>query len=150
LTKEKYSNGACYLYIRKLLCAKNNYMRHLYLLFILLATTVKAQVNEGLSPEERAYLFHVVKKSPILDNELGRYFDYKGPQVMLGNKQINYDSVEILIINQPEILIIRKEEIAKSAKGFWQKEALKKTFVLMKIRAFTLTPFFFPNYPPMR
>lgn len=100
-------------------------MRHLYLLFILLATTVKAQVNEGLSPEERAYLFHVVKKSPILDNELGRYFDYKGPQVMLGNKQINYDSVEILIINQPEILIIRKEEIAKSAKGLLSEAANK-------------------------
>ena len=37
------------------------------------------QVNEGLNPEERAYLFHIVKKSPILNNNFGRYFDYQGP-----------------------------------------------------------------------
>jgi hypothetical protein len=84
-----------------------------------------AQVNEGLTAEERAYLFHIVKKSPILELELGRYFDYKGPQVILGNKQPNYDSLETLIINQPELLIIRREEIAKSSKGLLAEAANK-------------------------
>jgi hypothetical protein len=83
------------------------------------------QANDGLTAEERAYLFHIVKKSPILDLELGRYFDYKGPRVTLGNKQPNYDSLETLIINQPELLIIRREEIAKSSKGILAEAANK-------------------------
>lgn len=75
------------------------------------------QINEGLNPEERAYLFHIVKKSPILNNNFGRYFDYQGPLIKLPNGKINYDSVELLIINNPQYLTIRKKEIAKSPKG---------------------------------
>ena len=93
------------------------------LLFV--ASLSFSQVNDGLTAEERAYLFHIVKKSPILDLELGRYFDYKGPQVNLGNKQPNYDSLETLIINQPELLTIRREEIAKSSKGLLAEAANK-------------------------
>lgn len=89
----------------------------LALLLLLITFNAYNQSNGGLTAEERAYLFHIVKKSPILDLELGRYFDYKGPRVTLGNKQLNYDSLETLIINQPDLLIIRKEEIAKSSKG---------------------------------
>ncbi|PWL29489.1 MAG: hypothetical protein DCO96_06945 [Fluviicola sp. XM-24bin1] len=93
-------------------------MRNFYLLIVLLLSfSAQAQLNEGLTPEERAYLFHVVKKSPILNNNLGRYFDYQGPEVTFPNGKINYDSVELLIINNPEYLIIRKEEISKSTKG---------------------------------
>lgn len=83
------------------------------------------QINEGLTAEERAYLFHIVKKSPILNNNLGRYFDYKGPEIKFPNKEINYDSIELIIINQPDMLIIRKEEIAKSPKGLLAEAANK-------------------------
>lgn len=76
-----------------------------------------AQVSESLTPEERAYLFHVVKKSPILNNNFGRFFDYTGPEINLPDGSMNFDSVELLIINKPELLEIRKDDIAKSAKG---------------------------------
>ncbi|MEY4602790.1 MAG: hypothetical protein RIT43_82 [Bacteroidota bacterium] len=92
---------------------------------VLFSSLSFAQVNEGLTAEERAYLYHVVKKSPILELEIGRYFDYKGPGVYLANKQPNYDSLETIIINQPELLIIRKEEIAKSSKGILSEAANK-------------------------
>ena len=93
-------------------------MRNIYLLIVLLsAFSAQAQLNEGLTPEERAYLFHVVKKSPILNNNFGRYFDYQGPEITFPNKTINYDSIELLIINNPEYLVIRKKEISKSPKG---------------------------------
>ncbi|MCH2230548.1 MAG: hypothetical protein MK105_09400 [Crocinitomicaceae bacterium] len=93
-------------------------MKHIYLIFtFLIATTCFSQVNEDLTPEERAYLYHVVKKSPILNNNFGRYFDYQGPVIKFPNQKINYDSVELLIINNPELLVIRKHEISKSAKG---------------------------------
>lgn len=84
-----------------------------------------SQINEGLTAEERAYLFHIVKKSEILDQNIGRYFDYKGPLVYLPNKNINYDSIELLILNQPDLLIIRKDEIAKSPKGILAETANK-------------------------
>lgn len=101
-------------------------MRNFYLFIVLFcATTANAQLNEGLSPEERAYLFHIVKKSPILDNNFGRYFDYQGPEILFPNKTINYDSVETMIINNPELLVIRKEEIGKSPKGLIAEAANK-------------------------
>lgn len=100
-------------------------MKQIYIFFCLLPTVFFAQLNEGLTTEERAYLFHIVKKSPILDNSIGRYFDYKGPDIRLFNKDINYDSIELIIINQPEILIIRKDEIAKSPKGIIAEAANK-------------------------
>ena len=101
-------------------------MRNFYLFILLfVALQSNAQVNEGLNPEERAYLFHIVKKSPILDNNFGRYFDYQGPEILFPNQTVNYDSVEMLIINNPEYLIIRKEEIGKSSKGLIAEAANK-------------------------
>jgi hypothetical protein len=84
-----------------------------------------AQNNESLNAEERAYLFHIVKKSPILNNSIGRYFDYVGPKIQFNSKEINYDSVELLIINQPDLLLIRRDEISKSPKGILAEAANK-------------------------
>ncbi len=101
-------------------------MKTLYLLiFTLFSITSYCQINEDLNPEERAYLYHIVKKSPILNNNFGRYFDYQGPEVLFPNKKVNFDSIEILIINKPELLVIRKEEIAKSSKGLIAEAANK-------------------------
>jgi len=101
-------------------------MRKIYPVILLLwSFNSFAQVNEGLNPEERAYLFHIVKKSPILNNNFGRYFDYQGPEIKFPNQKLNYDSIELLIINQPELLVIRKEEIAKSPKGLIAEAANK-------------------------
>ncbi len=104
---------------------KQDFMKHYILLVFFLPLFIQAQVNEGLTAEERAYLFHVVRKSPILENNIGRYFDYKGPDIRFANKDINYDSVEIVIMNQPDLLIIRREEIAKSPKGILAEAANK-------------------------
>ncbi|MCO4813425.1 MAG: hypothetical protein KC454_01860 [Flavobacteriales bacterium] len=95
------------------------------LIFVITPLVSMAQINQGLNPEERAYLYHIVKKSPILNNNFGRYFDYQGPEILLRNKKVNFDSIELLIINQPEILHIRKDEIAKSPKGLIAEAANK-------------------------
>lgn len=101
---------------------KNSYLLLLFLAFTLVA---RAQGTIELTAEERAYLFHVVKKSPILDNNIGRYFEYNGPLIRLMNKEINYDSVENIIINSPETLFIRTSEIGKSPKGIIAEAANK-------------------------
>lgn len=87
--------------------------------------TVSAQGVSNLTAEEKAYLFHIVRKSPILEHNLGRYFEYNGPDIRFSNKKINYDSIEILIINQPDLLYIRTSEIAKSPKGLLAEAANK-------------------------
>ncbi len=87
--------------------------------------TVNAQGVSNLTAEEKAYLFHIVRKSPILENNIGRYFEYHGPDIRFSNKKINYDSVEIVIMNQPDLLFIRTAEIAKSPKGLLAEAANK-------------------------
>lgn len=105
-------------------------MRYLYFLIIILVLggTCQSFAQESsthLSPEERAYLFHIVKKSPILNNSIGRYFEYSGPEVRLMNKELNYDSIEDYIIVHPNSLQIRTSEIAKSPKGIIAEAANK-------------------------
>lgn len=114
------------------------------LLFTIILPIVSfSQVNDGLTPTERAYLFHIVKKSPILDHSIGRLIEYTGPNIKFKNNELNYDSLELLIINQPAYLIIRKDEIAKAPKGvlneaankmaIWELNKLLLSFISSKI-----------------
>src|SRR3990167_1322506 len=102
-------------------------MKYCYLILLLCCFSVRlsAQGTIELNPEERAYLYHIVKKSPILDQNIGRYFEYKGPMVRFMNKEINFDSIETIIINNPEQLFIRTSEIGKSPKGIIAEAANK-------------------------
>ncbi|MNK22473.1 hypothetical protein D3C87_407500 [compost metagenome] len=101
-------------------------MKYIYTFLVsLVYITAFSQGTNDLTPEDRAYLFHIVKKSPILDNSIGRYFEYSGPLVRLMNKELNYDSIESYIINNPNSLFIRKGEIEKSPKGIIAEAANK-------------------------
>lgn len=100
-------------------------LRLLPFFLLFLSLPASAQQNPSLTPEERAYLFHIVRKSPILEQNIGRYFEYSGPDVRFMNKEINYDSIETIIINTPEALNIRTGEIAKSPKGIIAEAANK-------------------------
>lgn len=103
-------------------------MKQCYLILLLLCTVSRGLLAQGtteLTAEERAYLYHIVKKSPILDQNIGRYFEYKGPVLRFMNKEINFDSIETIIINNPEQLFIRTSEIAKSPKGIIAEAANK-------------------------
>jgi hypothetical protein len=97
--------------------------RIFYLIFSLLPLLAVGQTP--FSPEERAYLFHTVKKSPILNEEIGSFFDYLGPEIRISADELNYDSIERIIVAQPELLIIRTGEIRKSEKGIIAEAANK-------------------------
>jgi hypothetical protein len=103
-------------------------VRSLVILFLFLDQFGFSQVADRLSPEIRAYLFHIVRKSPILENNIGYAFEFMGPTILLPDKSINYDSTETILINSPELLVIRKEEIAKAPKGLIA-EASNKTAI---------------------
>jgi hypothetical protein len=103
-------------------------VRSLVILFLFSKQFGFSQVADRLSPEIRAYLFHIVRKSPILENNIGYAFEFMGPTILLPDKSINYDSTETILINSPELLVIRKEEIAKAPKGLIA-EASNKTAI---------------------
>lgn len=93
---------------------------------LLLQTFISySQENSKLTAEEKAYFFHIVRKSPILEKNIGRYIEYKGPQVSFASGDLNYDSIESIIINNPNSLFIRSSEIAKSPKGLIAEAANK-------------------------
>lgn len=101
-------------------------LRLLFLVLMCNVThTTQAQHDHFLSPIHKAYLFHTVKKSPILDVHMGRFFDYRGPAVLLPNGKINYDSTELIIINNPDFLYVYSDEIRKSPKGLLSEAANK-------------------------
>lgn len=87
-----------------------------------------AQVSQALTPEIQAYLFHIVKKSPILDQNIGKAFEYNGPNILLPDGKINYDSIDRIITVNPNFLIIRSNELSKCPKGIIT-EACNKTAI---------------------
>ncbi|MDG2464868.1 MAG: hypothetical protein P8M61_07245 [Crocinitomicaceae bacterium] len=100
-------------------------MKFKFLLLLLLPLFLIGQDYPLLNAEERAYLYHIVKKSPILDQNFGRFFEYQGPGILHKNGEIHYDSIEEMIISNPETLLIRSEEIAKSPVGLIAEAANK-------------------------
>src|SRR5690554_1892062 len=79
--------------------------------------SVVAQEDYLLTPQNKAYLYHTIRKSPILELNIGRYVVYSGKEITLPNGEINYDSTEQMIINQPDLLKIYSSEIRRSPKG---------------------------------
>ncbi|MFM7664422.1 MAG: hypothetical protein ACKO68_07830, partial [Bacteroidota bacterium] len=72
---------------------------------------VNGQADWELTPEVKAYLFHTVRKSPILERNIGKAFEYSGPLVKLEDGQINYDSIDKILIIEPTYLVIRNETL---------------------------------------
>ena len=84
------------------------------------------QADRELTPELKAYLFHTVRKSPILERNIGKAFEYSGPLIKLEDGQINYDSIDKILIIEPNYLVIRNEVLSRSSKGILT-EACNKT-----------------------
>jgi hypothetical protein len=99
---------------------------YVLLFSFVLAFGAISQEDHFLSGNDKAYLFHTVRKSPILELNIGRYLDYQGPMIYLPNGEINYDSIELIIINEPAILKILSAEIAKAPKGVLAEAANKQ------------------------
>jgi hypothetical protein len=93
-----------------------------------LTSAVWCQPERQLTPEVKAYLFHTVRKSPILERNIGNAFEYSGPIIKLEDGQINYDSIDKILIIDPQLLVIRSELLSKSPKGILT-EACNKTAI---------------------
>lgn len=101
-------------------------MRIFILFIILFSSVLIAQEDYFLTPQDKAYLYHTVRKSPILERNIGRYIEYTGPEITLPNGTTNYDSTELIIINNPSYLTIYSSEIRKAPKGILAEAANKQ------------------------
>lgn len=100
-------------------------------------TFVNGQVDRELTPETKAYLFHTVRKSPILERNIGKAFEYEGPLIKLDDGQVNYDSIDKILIIEPDYLVIRNESLRRSPKGILT-EACNKTALYEMCRQIAL------------
>lgn len=103
-------------------------IKKIVFLFVLQLVGLNASGQEDyfLTPQDKAYLFHTIRKSPILEHNIGRYIEYTGDVIELPNGEINYDSIELLIINDPELLRIHSGQIRKAPKGILAEAANKQ------------------------
>lgn len=84
----------------------------------MLSSVFHAQAQHSeLDKLERAYLYHTIKKSPILDDHLGRFIEYRGEVKKYANGNIDFDRVEADIIENPNLLFIHQHELRKSNRG---------------------------------
>ncbi|NBU47814.1 MAG: hypothetical protein EBS34_10315, partial [Flavobacteriales bacterium] len=110
--------------------------------FVIQHTNAQTQL---LSSETRAYIYHIVKQSPVLESNLGYAFEYNGPIIKLKNGKINYDSIEFVIINQPDLLVIRESELSKASKGLLA-EVANKTAIWILNKSLNAVRYKQPDY----
>lgn len=89
----------------------------LLVFFSIFLISSKLNSQQSIDGDLKAYMYHVVMKSPILFENIGRYFEYSGPNITLTNGSTNYDSIDVLISNKPDYLFIRSSEIGKRSPG---------------------------------
>lgn len=96
-------------------------MKNLFLLiFITISWQGQSQRNQFpmmLNGEEKAYMYHIVMKSKILRKHLSPYFHYTGEMIYLPDNRVNYDSLEIMITQEPSLLVVETQELARQSKG---------------------------------
>ena len=92
-------------------------IKHYFFLLILIFLAPSYRAQQNIDSDLKAFMFHVVMKSPILKENIGKYFEYNGPMIRLTNGEINYDSIDVLVSNKPDYLFIRSSEIAKCSPG---------------------------------
>lgn len=68
------------------------------------------------TPEEKAFLYHVVMKSKVLERNASDHFHYKGDSVVYGEK-VDYDKIEEQIILEPSMLEVNTDALAECSPG---------------------------------
>lgn len=101
------------IFVHQLLNMTKYYFSLLSFVFLIQS----AQSQQSMDSDLKAFMFHVVVKSPILNENIGKFFEYSGPVIKLPNGDINYDSIDVIISNKPDFLFIRSSEIAKCSPG---------------------------------
>ncbi|MBI9060972.1 MAG: hypothetical protein JEZ14_03250 [Marinilabiliaceae bacterium] len=102
----------------------------LILFFLLICTPAFLQAQAPLSPQQQAWLYRIVQKTPILERNWGHYFGFDEElflKVEMGQYHTDYDAVLQHQINKPESLQIDYDSIAMTSPGLISEAAIKLT-----------------------
>jgi hypothetical protein len=80
-------------------------MKKLLLISFLFVSIVAKAAPTLLTPEEKAFLYHVIMKSPVLERNISDLVHFKGDSLVYGEK-VDYDLIEEQIIYEPSLLEI--------------------------------------------
>ncbi len=87
-------------------------------LFLINSSQVFSQKEIVFDGERKAFIYHVIWKNERLEDNFGKYFEYIGtPYLKRDGEKPKRDSVEWAIKNNPDNLLIRKNELAAVSKG---------------------------------
>ena len=96
------------------------------LLFIILVF-ISSHTKAGptlLTPEEKAFLYHVIMKSPVLKRNLSDLVHFKGDSIIYKN-QVIYDDIEEQIIYEPSLLELNIQGFGNVSPGLLSELATK-------------------------
>jgi len=95
------------------------------LLIISLFLSIQAKAGPTLlTPEEKAFLYHVIMKSPVLKRNLSDLVHFKGDSIIYKNKVI-YDDIEEQIIYEPSLLELNIQGFGNVSPGLLSELATK-------------------------
>lgn len=95
------------------------------LLIISLLLSIHAKAGPTLlTPEEKAFLYHVIMKSPVLKRNLSDLVHFKGDSIIYKNKVI-YDDIEEQIIYEPSLLELNIQGFGNVSPGLLSELATK-------------------------
>lgn len=102
----------------------------LILFCLLISSSVLSQAQSTLSPEQQAWLYRIIKKTPVLERNWGQYFVFDEAlflKVEMGQSQTDYDAILRHQIHNPESLQINFDSIALTSPGLLSEAAIKLT-----------------------
>lgn len=80
-------------------------MKQLVVIFLMFCGLNSIAAPTLLTPEEKAFLYHVIMKSPVLERNISDLVHFKGDSLVYGNN-VDYDLIEEQIIYEPSLLEI--------------------------------------------
>src|SRR5690606_33367498 len=93
-------------------------MRYLYLFLILNAFPVFSQDNwDDLSGEQKAFFYHIARRTEIIEPELFHLFEFTDSIPMINDTLPDYKYVEKQVVNDPEKLLLNKDQFARKPNG---------------------------------
>ncbi len=99
-------------------------------LFLYLLLCLQAFAQQPLNSEQQAWLYRIVKKTPVLDRNWGPYFEFDEASfinVKYGQYETDYDAILQHQISFPESLTIHYDSISQTSPGLLSEAAIKLT-----------------------
>lgn len=102
----------------------------LILVLIFIGTLQLLTAQNSLSPEQAAWLYRIVRKTPVLERNWGHFFTFNEDafiKVVYGQYETDYNAILHYQVQHPDSLQIDYQNIQKTSPGLISEAAIKLT-----------------------